>query len=74
MCRSTVGQRWPAISERYNQLVNALIKAASHANVCGRARISGNVVCVSNDCKLDLVDIKENLYAKKYVDETVIPP
>ena len=64
MCRATMEQRWRVIGERFNQLVNALIRAATayHAKVCSGARISDSVECVSNDCKLDLVDNKENLY------------
>ena len=30
--------------------------------------------CVSNDCKLDLVDIRGNLNAQRYVDEILPPP
>ena len=52
----------------------ALIRGISHANVCSGARISDSVRCVSNDCKLDLVGNKENLYAEQYVDEIFVPP
>ena len=38
------------------------------------APISDIVGCVSNDCKLDLVDNEDNLYAEQYVDEIVVPP
>ena len=72
MCRSTVGQRRRVIGESFNQQVNALIRAASHANVCSGALI-GSVGCVSNHCKLDLVDTKENLHAQQYVDEIFVP-
>ena len=64
MCCTTVEQRWRVIGEEFNELVNALIRAASHANVCSGARIGDSVGCVSNDCKLDLVYNRENLYAK----------
>ena len=39
-----------------NQLVNALIRVASHANVCNGTGISDSVGCVSNDCNMDLVN------------------
>ena len=42
--------------------------------VCSGARISDNVACVSSDCKLDLVDNKENLYTQQSVDEIFVPP
>ena len=74
MCRTTGEQRWRVIGELFNQLVNALIRAASHANVCSGALISASAECVSNDCKLDLVDNEDNLYAQQYVDEIVFPP
>ena len=73
MYRTTVEQRWRVIGERLNQLVNALIRAASHANVCSGMRINDSVACASNDCKLDFVDNKENLYIQKYVDEIFVP-
>ena len=63
MCRSTAGQRWRVIGERFNQMVNALIMAAYHANLCGVVRISDNIGRISGDRKLDLVDNKENLHA-----------
>ena len=58
MYRTAVEEKWRVIEERFNQLVNALFRAASHANVCSGARISDSVGCVSNDGKLDLVDNK----------------
>ena len=73
MCRATVEQIWWVIGERFNQLVNALIRAASHVNVCSGTGINDNVGCVSKDCNMDLVDNKENLYAQKYVDEIFVP-
>ena len=56
MCRATEEQIWWVISERFNQLVNALTSAASHANVCSGTGINDSVGCVSNDCNMDLVD------------------
>ena len=72
MCRTTVEQRWRVIRESFNQLVNSVIRTASYANVCSGARID-NIGCVSNDCKLDHVDIQEDLYAQQYVDEIFVP-
>ena len=47
----------------------------SHVNFCSGARFNSvSLGCVSHDCKLDLVDIKENLYAKKYAEEIFVPP
>ena len=53
--------------------MNALIRAASHANVCSGTDISDSVGCVPNDCNMDLVDNWENLYAQQYVDEIFVP-
>ena len=64
MYRTTMEQPWRVIDERFNQLVNALIRVASHVNDCSGARISASVGCVSNDYKLNLVNFKDNLYAK----------
>ena len=66
MCCTTVELRWRVIGEEFDELVNASVRAASHANVRSGARISDSVGWVSNDCKLDLVDNKENLYAQQY--------
>ena len=74
MCLATVEQRWRVIGEFFNQLMKALITAAYYANVCNNACISDSAGCISNDCKLDLVDIKENLHAQQYVDTIIIPP
>ena len=73
MCRTTVEQIWWVIGERFNLLVNALFRAASHANVCSGTGISGSVGCVSNDCNMDFVDNKDNLYAQQYEDEIFVP-
>ena len=64
MSRTTMEQRWRVIGECFNQLVNALIRAASPANVCSAAYTSDSVECVSNDCELDFFGLKENLYAE----------
>ena len=39
MCRTTVKQRWRGVGERFNQLANAFIRAASYANFSSGARI-----------------------------------
>ena len=72
MCCTTVEEKLRAIGERLTQLVNALIRAASHVSVFSGVRID-SVGCVSKDCKADLVDIKKNLYAQQYVDAYVPP-
>ena len=74
MCRAPLEHTRRVIGEGFNQLVSALIRAASHVNVCSGARISASVGCVSNDCKLNFVDFKGNLYALQYVDEIFTPP
>ena len=72
MCRTTVEQRLRAIGERFTQLVNALIRVASHVSVCSGTRFD-SVWCVPNDYKLYLVDIKKNLYTQQYVNAYVPP-
>ena len=52
MCRTNLVRRWQVIGESFNQLLNALIRAAPCQRLL-RVRFSDSVGCGSNDCKLN---------------------
>ena len=63
MCCATMEQRWHVIDEMFKS-----------TGECQSGLHIHSVGCISNDYKLDPVNIKQNLYVKKYVDEILVQP